>query len=35
MLENYVICAEIYANARVRNVTMGGDYGVYNDYNDD
>lgn len=24
MPENYVICAEIYVNVRVRNVTMGG-----------
>lgn len=36
MPENYVICAEIYVNVRVRNVTMGGgNYGVYNDYKND
>ena len=29
MPENYVICAEIYVNVRVRNVTMGGGIMVY------
>lgn len=29
MPENYVICAEIYVNARVRNVTMEGGIMVY------